>query len=50
MRRESSPLPLLVRVEAAGEDGCCYCWSRGDGEEKIFAEKKERGEGGATTT
>jgi hypothetical protein len=36
MRRESPPLLLLVRVEAAGEGGCCYCWSRGGGEEIDF--------------
>jgi hypothetical protein len=42
MRRESSPLLLLVRVEAAGKGGCYYSWGRGGEREKSFAEKRER--------
>jgi hypothetical protein len=43
MRRESPPLLLLVRVEAAGKGGRCYCWSHGGGEEKDFRrEERER--------
>jgi len=43
MRRESPPLLLLVRVEAAGKGGHCYCWSHGGGEEKDFCrEERER--------
>jgi hypothetical protein len=44
MRRESSPLLLLVRVETAGKSGCCYCWSRGGREGKVFhREERKRG-------
>jgi hypothetical protein len=42
MRRESPPLLLLVRVEAAGMGGRCYYWSRGGGEEKRFSQRRER--------
>jgi hypothetical protein len=43
MRRESLPLLLLVRVETAGNSGCCYCWSRGGRDGKVFhREERER--------
>jgi hypothetical protein len=43
MRRESLPLLLLVRVETAGKSGCCYCWSSGGRDGKVFhREERER--------
>jgi len=42
MRRESPPLLLLVKVEAAGKGGRCYCWSRDGEEEKRFSQSRER--------
>jgi hypothetical protein len=40
-------------VETAGKSGCCYCWSRGGREGKVFhREERKRGRerGGAATT
>jgi hypothetical protein len=44
MRRESSPLLLLVRVGTARKGGHCYCWSCGGGEEKEFRREEREGE------
>jgi len=44
MRRESSPLLLLVRVGTARKGGHCYCWSCGGAEEKEFRREEREGE------
>jgi len=44
MRRESSPLLLLVKVEVAGKGGYCCCWGRSGREGKKFRRKERERE------